>query len=108
MINRFALILSGLMLLPSAAGAASYLAKPVTPAAAATRITVRDIIWKCGPAACRGATEYGRPVVLCQALARRVGRLESFTVDGRILPAPALVECNSMASGGPAAAAARN
>ena len=107
MINRLALILSGTLLLPSAAGAASYSAKPVTPAAA-TRITVRDISWKCGPAACQGATEYGRPVVLCQALARRVGRLESFTVDGRALPAPVLDECNSMASGQPAPALARN
>ena len=107
MINRFALAVSVIMLIPAAAGAATYSAKPVAPGAA-TRIIARDISWACGPAACQGSTEYGRPVVLCQALARQVGRLESFIVDGRALPGAALDKCNSTARGGPAPALARN
>jgi hypothetical protein len=106
MINRLALAISAAMLLPAAAGAATYSAKPAVPGAE-TRIIARDISWSCGPAACQGATEYGRPVVLCQALARKVGRLESFIVDGRALPGAELDKCNSTARGDPATALAR-
>ena len=106
MINRLALGLAA-VLLPAAASAATYSAKPVAPVAA-KRIVVRDISWACGPAACQGATEYGRPLVLCQGLAKRAGRLESFIVDGRALSIAELDECNRVAPGGPAPMLARN
>jgi hypothetical protein len=107
MINRFALALSAAMLLPAAAAAATYSAKPVATGAP-TRIIARDISWKCGPAACQGSTEYGRPVVLCQALARQVGRIESFIVDGQALPTAALDKCNSVAPAAAGQLLARN
>ena len=107
MIARIALALSAAMLLPAAASAATYSAKPAATGAPA-RIIARDISWKCGPAACQGSTEYGRPVVLCQALARQVGRLESFIVDGQALPVDALDKCNSAAPAVPAQSLARN
>jgi len=107
MINRLALGLAVALLLPATAGAATYSAKPITPVAA-KRIVARDISWTCGPAACQGASEYGRPVVLCQALAKQAGRLENFMVDGRALPVAALDKCNSVARGGPAPTLARN
>ena len=107
MINRFALAFSAAMLLPATAGAATYSAKPVA-AGAPARIIARDISWKCGPAACQGSTEYGRPVVLCQALARQVGRIESFIVDGQALPAGALDKCNSAAPAPAVQSLARN
>jgi len=75
--------------------AASYSAKPVT--ATSQRIIARDIVWNCGPAACQGSTEESRPAVLCQSLARRAGRLDSFTVDGRAFDAAALERCNAAA-----------
>ena len=107
MVHRLPLVLAAACLLPSAAAAATYSAKPVvTPAA--KRIVARDISWACGPAACQGSTEYGRPVVLCQALARKVGRLESFVVDGRALPGAELDKCNSTAGPVPAQTLARN
>ena len=107
MIQRLALAVSAAMLLPAAAGAATYSAKPVAPGAP-TRIIARDISWACGPAACQGKTEYGRPVVLCQALARQIGRLESFVVDGRALPTAELDKCNGAAPGNAAPSLARN
>jgi hypothetical protein len=97
MIARIALAVSAALLLPATAGAANYSAKPVATDAPAS-IIARDISWKCGPAACRGSTEYGRPMVLCQALAREVGRIERFTVDGQALPAAALDKCNGAAA----------
>jgi hypothetical protein len=95
-ITRIALIVSALVfptVLPTTAFAASYLARPVT-AVTVKRIIQRDVSWSCGPAACQGSTDYGRPVVLCEALARETGRLESFIVDGHALPPAELARCN--------------
>ena len=89
-----ALIASALVTAP--AFAANYSAKPAAPAAQ-QRIIARDIVWNCGPAACQGATAESRPLVLCQGLAKRAGRLESFTVDGRPLVAADLDRCNASA-----------
>lgn len=84
---------AALLAAPFAASAATYSAKPMAPVAA-KRIIARDISWTCGPDACRGSTENSRPQVLCQALAKKAGRLESFAVDGRALPAAELDKCN--------------
>ena len=86
----------------SPAGAAAYSAKLSAPASG--RIIARDIVWNCGPAACQGATDESRPVVLCQSLAKRAGRVDEFTFDGRSLPAAELDRCNAFAK--PAATAA--
>ncbi len=106
MIHRLALGFVAAFLLPAATGAATYSAKPVNPVAA-KRIVVRDISWACGPAACQGATDASRPIVLCQGLAKRAGRLSSFIVNGRALPAADLDKCNSAARGGSAPQLAR-
>lgn len=107
MIARIALALSAFMFLPATAGAATYSAKPAI-AGAPTRIIARDVTWKCGPALCLGSTDYGRPVVLCQALARQVGRIETFVVDGQALPVAVLDQCNSAAPAAPVPSLARN
>lgn len=84
---------------PAAAG--TYTAKPLAPVAE-TRIIARDIVWNCGPDACQGATEESRPLVLCQSLAKRAGRLSSFIANGRAFAPAQLDKCNSSASDGPA------
>ena len=48
-------------------------------------------------AACQGATDESRPLVLCQSLAKRAGRLDSFVADGRALSAAELERCNASA-----------
>ena len=93
------------ILAPATANASTYSAKPLAPAAA-KRLVAGGISWNCGPDACRGATDESRPLVLCQGLAKRTGRLESFAVNGRAFAASDLDKCNSAARGGPAPALA--
>jgi hypothetical protein len=79
----------------SPAIAATYSAKLAVPTS--ERFIARDITWNCGPDACQGATNESRPVVLCQSLAKRGGRVDSFLVDGRALAAAELDRCNASA-----------
>ncbi|MEO8454474.1 MAG: hypothetical protein ABI454_04885 [Sphingomicrobium sp.] len=92
---RLAFVLSTIMLGATSAGASSYSANPAVPASG--RFITRDIVWNCGPAACQGATDESRPLVLCQSLAKRAGRLDSFIVDGHALIASELERCNASA-----------
>ena len=84
--------------MPAAALASTYAATPVT-VAPASRIIAADISWRCGPAACLGSTVESRPIVLCQDLAKRTGRLTSFLVDGRAFVPTELDQCNTKARG---------
>src|SRR5687768_15570595 len=95
MVHRLPLVLAAVCLLPGAAAAATYSAKPVV-SPAAKRIVARDISWACGPAACLGSSEESRPLVLCQGLAKKAGVLEHFTVNGRALAAAELASCNAV------------
>jgi hypothetical protein len=92
---RPALAFTALALAAAPASAATYSARPL--AAAEGRFITRDIVWQCGPAACLGATDNGRPVTLCQSLAKRVGRVDSFITNGRALGAAELDRCNASA-----------
>lgn len=82
----------------SAALAGSYAAVPVTRSTQA-RINAADISWSCGPDACQGSTEESRPLVLCQDLASRAGRLTSFVAEGRAFSPTDLDRCNARARG---------
>lgn len=93
---RLAFALSAVALIAAPASAATYSAKLAMPTS--ERFIVRDIVWNCGPAACQGATEESRPVVLCQSLAKQGGRIDSFVVDGREFTAAQLNQCNSVAA----------
>src|SRR5215218_9217378 len=84
--------------------ASTYSAKPVVPTS--ERFIARDIVWACGPAACQGATNESRPAVLCQSLAKRAGRIETFIVDGRAFSPAELERCNTAAKAQPNSALA--
>ena len=101
---RTVLIASAALLSASPVAAATYSAKPAIPTS--ERIIARDILWTCGPAACQGATAESRPAILCQSLAKRAGRIESFVVDGRAFNAAELNKCNTAAKASTASAAA--
>ncbi len=101
---RTLLIASAALVSASPLAAATYSAKPAVPVS--ERFIARDITWTCGPAACQGATWESRPVVLCQSLAKRAGRIESFIVDGRAFSAAELDKCNTAAKATTASAAA--
>lgn len=101
--TRFLTVFSAATLLASPALAGSYVAKPTT-APVEAKITAKDIRWTCADGACRGSTELSRPVVLCQDLAKKAGRIDSFIADGRALGADELAKCNKDAKGGSAIA----
>jgi len=93
MIRSFSLLLA--LSLGAPAAASTYLATLASPTSG--RLVAPDISWSCGPAACKGATDESRPLVLCQSLAKRAGRIESFLVDGRALAPTDLQRCNASA-----------
>ena len=101
---RSALFLSAVVLGAAPAAAASYSAKLAVPTT--ERFIARDITWACGTAACQGATQESRPVVLCQSLAKRAGKVDSFLVDGRAFTAAELNQCNAAAKTDPGKALA--
>ena len=94
MIRSVTLLLS-LAVAAAPAGASSYSASLASPVSG--RFIARDITWNCGPAACQGSTDESRPLVLCQSLAKRAGRIETFLADGRALAASELDRCNAAA-----------
>lgn len=97
--NRVAAFIAAASFLAAPAFAATYSAKPVA-APAAGKIIGKNISWSCAGDSCRGATETSRPLVLCQDLAKRAGRLESFIADGEPLSAEQLAKCNTAAKDG--------
>lgn len=105
---RLLLALSASAFAAATAAAATYSAKPAAPVPE-SRIITRNIVWACGPAACLGSTEHSRPLVVCQGLAKKAGRIDSFIVNGRALDQAQLDRCNASAraSADPALADAR-
>lgn len=103
--SRTAIAIVAVALAAPASQAATFAATTATPSAA--RVVTRDIAWNCAGATCRGATEASRPVILCQGLAKRSGRIEQFAVDGRPLSAAELARCNAFAKGAAGPARAR-
>src|SRR6476659_5154497 len=102
---RSLLTFSAVLICAAHAAAASYSAKLATPTT--QRIIARDITWQCGADACQGATAESRPVVLCQSLAKKAGKVESFLVDGRAFTPAELDRCNASAKSQPAQALAQ-
>ena len=79
-----------------AAPGGQYRAEPATPPAA-SRLIVKDIVWRCGTAGCVAPRSNSRPAIDCSALAHEVGTLRSFTVEGQALDPAALEKCNARA-----------
>ena len=103
---RPALFLSTALLAAAPAAASTYSAQLAAPTAG--RVVARDIAWNCTGSACVGATQESRPAVLCQALAKRAGRVERFAVDGRAFSAAELERCNAVAKTRPVTGQAAN
>ena len=96
---RPVLFLSALVVVAGPAAATTYSAKLTTPANG--RIVAREINWACAGDTCQGATAESRPAVLCQALAKRAGKVQSFLVDGRAFSDSELARCNAAAKAEP-------
>ena len=98
MARTFALLAA--LVIAAPASAATYAGKPAAPTAE-PKFVSRDIIWNLAGATYQGSTNESRPLVLCQSLVKRAGRLESFTVDGRAFAEADLAKCNAAAPGAP-------
>ncbi len=94
------LTIAALLAVPAAATAGNYAATPSD--AANGRIITKTASWACGAGGCTAATDSSRPVVICQGLAKKVGKLDAFTADGRALSADELAKCNALAKAGTA------
>ena len=79
-----------------AAPSGQYRAEPAKPPAA-SRLVVKDIVWRCGAAGCVAPRSNSRPVIDCSALAHEIGTLRSFTVGSQALDPAALEKCNARA-----------
>jgi hypothetical protein len=83
------------------AAAAPYSARPANDPTGG-RIVTRDIAWTYANGALTGRSDESRPAVICQGLAKRVGRLDRFEVDGRAFGPSELAKCNAFAKDGAA------
>ena len=97
--NRVAAFIAAASFLAAPSFAATYSAKPLA-APTAAKVIGKDICWARDGDSYRGSTESSRPLILCQDLAKRAGRLESFTANGEQLPADQLAKCNTAAKDG--------
>ena len=88
-------ILFALAALAAPAAGADYSAKLAT--ALDGHVVARELNWTCAGGNCQGRTNESRPVVLCEALAKHAGKVESFLVDGRELAEAELAKCNASA-----------
>ena len=100
-ISLGAALVTSALLLATAPGHAStggyYGATPVAPSAA-SRLVVRDTLWKCGESGCEAtARSNSRPAIVCQLLAREVGTLAAFRAGTETFDADALAKCNAKA-----------
>ena len=92
---RYAIL--SLAFLSAPAFAAGFQAE-TNSAPAQARFVARDSIWRCTGTNCVSTNRTStRPAVVCSALAREVGALKSFAVDGRAFGAEELQACNARA-----------
>jgi hypothetical protein len=79
---------------PVTAAGAHYRAQPAS-APAAARVIVRDLVWKCGDGGCTSGKSNSRPSIDCSALVRKIGAVQSFSVQGQAFTPAELEKCNA-------------
>jgi len=92
---RYALLSLAFVSAPALAG--GFQAQTTT-APSSARFVARDSIWRCADTNCVSTNATStRPAIVCSTLARQVGALRSFAVDGRPFDARQLEACNGRA-----------
>lgn len=87
----------GAAVTPSPAQAASipfYRAEVAATAQAEPRPIASGMAWKCAENVCTAGEATSRPAIVCARLAKKVGRIESFTANGKPFAAEDLARCN--------------
>lgn len=70
-----------------------YRAELAAPAAEARPIA-GDLAWSCSDTSCAADKGKSRPVIVCARLAKEVGPVANFVVDGEALDEEQLARCN--------------
>jgi hypothetical protein len=82
---------------PAFANGPAYRLAPVAAISAAETIIVRDTLWKCNDAGCTASQANSRPAIVCATAAKRIGKVASFTANGKDFTADELADCNKKA-----------
>jgi hypothetical protein len=88
-----------LALAPVAALAQSHGYYSATPVAAPSKasLVTRQTVWKCDGGVCMAAKANARDGIVCELVAREVGKLSAFRANGAEFDADALAKCNAKA-----------
>jgi uncharacterized low-complexity protein len=73
-----------------------YSATPTTAPEKASLVT-RSTIWKCSEGVCTASKANARDGIVCELVAREVGKLTAFRANGAEFDADALAKCNTKA-----------
>lgn len=84
---------------PAMAQTPTYRAVPASTPANARSIVIGDTLWSCGEGGCTTTRATSRPAVVCEQAAKKIGKLESFTVGTATFDEAALAKCNAKARG---------
>lgn len=79
----------------AAAGNVVYHAELSAPATGnAAKPIASGLVWKCVGTTCTAPQATSRPAIVCARLAKEVGPLNAFAVEGRAFEAEELARCN--------------
>jgi hypothetical protein len=91
------IMMSLALAIPAQAASKGFSAQLATPATA-VKMVVHDTLWKCDGSDCTsGSTSGSRAAIVCAALAKKAGRVASFTANGAAFDAAQLEKCNAKA-----------
>lgn len=82
---------------PAVASNPTYRAVPVAKIATADAMVIADTLWACSDAGCVTGKATARPAIVCEQAAKKVGKLESFSVGATAFDEAALAKCNAKA-----------
>jgi hypothetical protein len=89
--------LFGAVSVPLAAATAGPAYHMVLASPAEGRFIAGETPWRCASDGCVAPSGNSRPAIICAQAARKLGRVESFTVKGEAIAAEELESCNKKA-----------
>lgn len=81
---------------PAAAGSAGHYQASLASPPAKARLVAKGLVWNCNDTQCAASRKSpSRDIIVCSALAKKVGPLTGFAVAGKAFDADALASCNA-------------
>ncbi|MEN3747275.1 hypothetical protein TPR58_08845 [Sphingomonas sp. HF-S3] len=75
----------------------AYYTATAEAAPAKSSVVTRSTIWRCTETTCIAPKATARDAIMCELVAREVGKLASFAVKGEAFDAASLDKCNARA-----------